>query len=83
MPLKIAPEDRKLAIVFALLLTLALVLSVFVVTTDRGSGALPSSYSAGNYGTKAAFLLLQQMGYSPRRWTESPRGSPPCRRMPP
>ncbi len=74
MPLKIAPEDRKLAIVFALLLTLALVLSVFVVTTDRGSGALPSSYSAGNDGTKAAFLLLQQMGYSPRRWTESPRG---------
>ena len=74
MPLRIAPEDRKLAIGFAALLVLALALSVFVVSADRGSGALPSSYSAGDNGTKAAFLLLQQMGYSPRRWTENPRG---------
>ena len=48
-------------------------LSVFVARTDGGSGALPSSYSAGNNGTKAAFLLLGQMGYSPQRWTENPR----------
>jgi hypothetical protein len=74
MPLRIAAEDRKLAIGFALLLALALVLAVFLVSTDRGSGALPSSYSAGNDGTKAAYLLLGQMGYSPKRWTESPRG---------
>jgi len=74
MPLRVAPEDRKLAIGFAALLTLALALSLFAIRTDSGSGGLPSSYSAGNDGTKAAFLLLQQMGYSPTRWTENPRG---------
>jgi uncharacterized protein DUF4350 len=73
MPLRIAPDDRKLAIGFALLLALALVLAVFVAGTDGGSGALPSSYSAGNDGTKAAYLLLGQMGYAPQRWTENPR----------
>ena len=80
MPLKIAPEDRGLAIGFVLLLALAFALSIFVAATDRGSGALSSSYSAGNDGAKAAFLLLQQMGYSPKRWTENPRkfaGLPP------
>jgi hypothetical protein len=74
MPLKIAPEDRNLAIGFVLLLALALGLAIFMVGTDEGSGTLPSSYSAGNSGTKAAFMLLGQMGYSPKRWTENPRG---------
>jgi len=74
MPLKIASEDRKLAIGFALLLALALGLAIFMVGTDEGSGTLPSSYSAGNSGTKAAYMLLGQMGYSPKRWTENPRG---------
>jgi len=73
MPLKIAPEDRKLAIGFVLLLVVASVLAVFAVRADGEGGALPSSYSAGNHGTKAAFLLLGQMGYAPRRWTENPR----------
>jgi Domain of unknown function (DUF4350) len=73
MPLRIAPEDRKLPIGFGLLLALALVLVVFVVSTDGESGALPSSYSPGNDGTKAAYLLLGQMGYWPKRWTENPR----------
>jgi hypothetical protein len=73
MPLRIAPEDRKLAVGFAAVLAFALLLAAFVVQADRGSGGLPSSYSAGNDGTKAAFLLLGQMGYSPSRWTENPR----------
>lgn len=74
MPLRIAPEDRKLAIGFGILLGLTLILAVYVVSTDSGSGTLPSSFSAGNNGTKAAYLLLEQMGYSPKRWTENPRG---------
>lgn len=73
MPLMIALEDRKVAIVFGVLLAIALAISVFVVKTDSGSGALPSSYSTGNDGTKAAFLLLGQLGYSPKRWTDNPQ----------
>ncbi|MGC2210119.1 MAG: DUF4350 domain-containing protein [Candidatus Korobacteraceae bacterium] len=70
---KIAPEDRKLAIGFALLMALASVLAVFAARAGGQGGALPSSYSAGNNGTKAAFLLLEQMGYAPQRWTANPR----------
>jgi Domain of unknown function (DUF4350) len=73
MPLKLAREDRNLAIGFGVLVVLALVLSIFIASTDSGSGGLPSSYSTGNSGTKAAFLLLGQMGYKARRWTENPR----------
>jgi hypothetical protein len=70
---KIAPEDRKLAIGFALLMALASVLAIFAARAGGQGGALPSSYSAGNNGTKAAFLLLGQMGYAPQRWTANPR----------
>jgi hypothetical protein len=68
----IAPEDRKLAIFFGVLLVTALAIAGYTVASDGGTGALPSSYSAGNSGTKAAFLLLQQTGYSPQRSTDSP-----------
>lgn len=72
MPLNLAPEDRKIAIGLGVLFGVALLLAAFMVKTDQGSGATPSSYSVGNDGTKAAFLLLQQMGYSATRWTEDP-----------
>ena len=73
MPLKIAPEDRKLAVIFGIVRALALLLSVYTIQTDRGAGGVPSSYSSGDSGAKAAFLLLQNTGYSPRRWSDDPR----------
>jgi hypothetical protein len=73
MPLKIAPEDRKLAIAFAVMLTIAVALAGYTIVSDNGTGALPSSYSAGNAGTKAAFLLLQETGYNVQRSTIDPR----------
>jgi hypothetical protein len=72
MPLKIAAEDRKLLIGFGVLLALILVLVIFTVDAD-GGGGLSSSYSAGNNGTKAALLLLEQTGHAPTRWTRNPR----------
>lgn len=73
MSLKLAPEDKKVAITLAILFVTALVVAGLLVQTDSGSGALPTSYSTGNDGTKAAFLLLQQTGYSVDRWTASPK----------
>lgn len=73
MPLKVSPEDRKLAIAFLVILVVALALAGYTIVTDNGTGALPSSHSAGNAGTKAAFLLLQQTGYDVRRSTMEPR----------
>jgi hypothetical protein len=73
MPLKIAPEDRKLLVVFIVLLASMLLLVGLVIHTDGGTGVLPTSYSSANSGAKAAFLLLEQMGYAPRRWNNNPR----------
>jgi hypothetical protein len=72
MPLNLAREDRKIAVGLGVLFGVALLLAGYMVSTDEGSGASPSSYSAGNNGSKAAFLLLQQTGYSPARWTDDP-----------
>ena len=73
MSLKIAPADKKLFVAFVLLLGLTLVVVAVVVHTDAGTGVLPTSYSAGNTGAKAAYMLLEQMGYSPQRWNSDPR----------
>jgi hypothetical protein len=72
MPLTLAPEDRRVVIGLGFLFGAALLLAGYMVGTDAGGGASPSSYSAGNDGSKAAFLLLQQMGYAPNRWSDSP-----------
>ena len=73
MSLKIAPEDRKLFFAFLILLVSMLLLVALVIHTDGGAGVVPSSYSVGNSGGKAAFLLLEQMGYAPQRWNSDPR----------
>ena len=73
MSLNIAPEDRKLFLVFGGLLTCILLLVAYVVHTDGGTGVLPSSFATGNSGGKAAFMLLEQMGYTPQRWNDDPR----------
>jgi hypothetical protein len=72
MPLKIAAEDRKLAVAFAAVLALALVLAIFLVS-GGDAGVPSSSFASSNRGAKAAFLLLEQMGYRPQRWTRPPR----------
>ena len=72
MPLNLAPEDRKIVIGLGILFGVAVLLAGYMVATDEGGGASPSSYSAGNDGSKAAFLLLEQMGYAPTRWISHP-----------
>src|SRR5512133_2169372 len=73
MRLKIEPEDRKLMLVFGTALAFALALAAYLAVSDAGEGGIPSSYSAGNAGTKAAYLLLQQSGYTVHRWTRDPQ----------
>ena len=77
MPLKekqqtTAPQDRKLLIGIAALLLLITGIVFVTAATDPGYGASPSSYGTGSSGAKAAFMLLQDTGYNPRRWTQSP-----------
>jgi hypothetical protein len=74
MPNGLDPGDRKLligaGILFAVLLVAATFLTPRTITGERS--IYPSSYSAKWDGAKAAFLLLQEMGYSVERWQQSP-----------
>src|ERR1700760_3208771 len=55
----------------ALLLPLVVALALFSSDEDKESKT-PSSYSARNYGAKAAYLLLKEEGYSVERWERPP-----------
>lgn len=67
MPLKLNPKDRKLllggAIVFVLMVTAALFFG-----GETQNIEVPTTYSTGSGGAKAAYLLLEQSGYNVQRW---------------
>ena len=76
MPLRIDPRDRKLLLgagaVFVVLIIAAAVLGGGV--NQRSD--MPSSYSTGLGGAKAAYLLLAHEGYKERRWERPLDGLP-------
>ena len=77
MRVALAGDDRLLLIVAGLIL-LAATLASALLSPPTGSvgGGLPSSYSTDNEGAKAAYLLLQDLGYKVERWTSPPTQLP-------
>jgi hypothetical protein len=73
MPMAITREDRRLLLlaggVFLLLICADVVLAP---TVGRDTGIVPSTYSSGPGGARAAFLLLQRLGFPVERWENSP-----------
>jgi hypothetical protein len=55
-----------------LLLILVIASAVLSPAQSEGLSAYPSSYSASWGGAKAAYLLLQDLGYQVERWQDSP-----------
>ena len=73
MFLGIAGPDRKLLIYGAALLAAMLAASVSLSPPgDRTPSPVPSTYSTQSAGAKAAYMLLSQLHYPVRRWTDSP-----------
>jgi hypothetical protein len=66
-------QDRRFAIMIAGISAMVVALAALILKADSGAGTLPSSYSSGATGAKAAFLLLQETGYNVRRSIENPR----------
>jgi hypothetical protein len=73
MPSTLDAGDRKL-LVGAGVLLVVLVIGAALLSPRRSEGmsAYPSSYSSSWDGAKAAYLLLQDLGYRLSRWDESP-----------
>ena len=74
MRVSLESGDRTLLMVAGLLLFGTTVVSVLLMPPEGESqpGAVPSSYATGSNGAKAAFLLLDEMGFDVERWTEPP-----------
>ncbi len=77
MSTSIDSGDRKLLLIggaILLVLTTGLAL-VGINPAEQGMG-IPSSYSAGSSGARAAYLLLQDLHYKVSRWERSPTELP-------
>jgi Domain of unknown function (DUF4350) len=73
MPHTLDGGDRKLLIAAGVLLGVLLVAASLIAPPQvAGTSSIPSSYSQAWNGTKAAFLLLQDLGYNVQRWERSP-----------
>jgi Domain of unknown function (DUF4350) len=73
MPQSLDSADRKLLIgAGALFLALAIGSAIISPPQVAGVSSIPSSYSAAWDGTKAAYSLLEQLGYDVDRWQRSP-----------
>jgi len=76
LPIQLTAGDRKLFLIaggmFLLLVATALVLSKGPDSNDE----IPTTYSAGSGGAKAAYLLLKASGYKVERWEQPPSELP-------
>jgi len=70
MPLKLNRTDRKLFLVAGFVFLL-LVTGALILAPGQGSKAeVPTTYSAGSGGAKAAYLLLRESGHDVVRWEQ-------------
>jgi hypothetical protein len=76
LPIQLSAGDRKLFLiaggVFLVLVTTALILAKGPESADE----IPTTYSVGSGGAKAAYLLLKASGYRVERWEQSPSELP-------
>lgn len=75
MPVSASEQRGFIAFGIGLLLVMTLVAWLESNEKDMGEGS-PSSYSTQRRGAKAAYLLLQQSGYSVERWKHPPMQLP-------
>jgi uncharacterized protein DUF4350 len=69
--MKIEKSDRRLLMRMGIVL-LPLIIALSFLSQEEEESVVPSTYSAQSRGAKAAFLLLQQIGYKVERWEQSP-----------
>src|SRR2546422_9909168 len=77
MPASIDTGDRKLLVMGgAILLVLTAGLAFVGIDPQEQGMSIPSTYSDGSSGARAAYLLLQDLHYKVSRWERSPTELP-------
>lgn len=76
MPLGIDAADRKLLLIAGAVFLLLLSSFFFIPPETGGDSGIPSSYSSAAGGTRAAYLLLDELKYSVQRWEQPPSDLP-------
>jgi hypothetical protein len=73
MPASLDRTDRTILIGAVLLVfVLAIATALLTPSKQRGRSGYPSSYATQWDGAKAAYLVLESLGYDIQRWNESP-----------
>jgi hypothetical protein len=75
MPLNISRSDRRL-LFWAAGIFLPMIVALSLLSNREEDSGVPSTYSAHSSGAKAAYLLLQDLGYRAERWEQSPADLP-------
>jgi hypothetical protein len=70
MPLQLSRVDQKILFIAAGVFIALVVAASILVAPDSGYETIPSTYSSGISGAKAAYLLLQETGYPVERWEQ-------------
>jgi hypothetical protein len=76
MPPGIDPADRKLLLIAGAVFLLMLSVFFFVPPEAGPDSGIPSTYSSTAGGARAAYLLLDELKYSVRRWEQPPSELP-------
>lgn len=77
MSFPLGPADRRLLIIFgAIFLTIVTIAAILAPSPGSQSPGFASSYSPASDGSKAAFLLLKDLGYRVERWEDPPTQLP-------
>ena len=69
-PAGLEKRDRVLLSSCLAMAVMIVILIAIVAPAEDQIDAVPSSYSTGSLGAKAAYLLLERSGYQVERWTE-------------
>jgi Domain of unknown function (DUF4350) len=75
MPGKLNATDRRLVLIAAVIF-IGLVGVTVLLAKPENDSEIPTTYSSGSSGAKAAYLLLGRAGYNIQRWEQSPRELP-------
>jgi hypothetical protein len=70
MPIDLTSGDRKVLVIAGGVLVLLVAGSIMLATGPDDTSNVPTTYSTGSGGAKAAYLLLKSSGYQVERWEQ-------------